>query len=183
MLLSVLGCFLISLAAITTSDFDKAFHPDSSHDNFIKTAKLEGQLCFNDTLTESGSKWAEPPANTLGILLIFLGLFLTGFGNTVYFSLSVSYLDDNVSRRASPFMLAISMLVRILGPFLGIALASACLRFYVDPRKTPSFNEDDPRWVGAWWMGTPILACLTLILAFLVAMFPKRLPIKAKHYQ
>ena len=120
--------------------------------------------------------------NIGGIFLVFLGLFFTGFGQTVYFALSVSYLDDNVSRKNSPFMLAVSMLVRVLGPILGIGLASACLKYYVNPNNPPDYGEEDTRWVGAWWLGMPILGLMTMVVASLIMMFPKRLPIRDSTY-
>lgn len=41
----------------------------------------------------------------------------------------------------------------MLGPAIGYALASVCLKFYISPSLTPTIGTDDPRWLGAWWFG------------------------------
>ena len=41
----------------------------------------------------------------------------------------------------------------MLGPAIGYALASVCLKFYISPTLTPTVTTDDPRWLGAWWLG------------------------------
>jgi branched-subunit amino acid ABC-type transport system permease component len=41
----------------------------------------------------------------------------------------------------------------MLGPAIGYALASLCLKFYISPTLTPTIGTDDPRWLGAWWFG------------------------------
>ena len=75
------------------------------------------------------------------------------------------------------------MLVRVMGPMFGIGLAATCLKHYVVPNDPPDFGEDDPRWVGAWWMGTPILGGITTVLALLIMIFPRRLPIYDSSYR
>ena len=93
--MSVVGCLLISFAALTTEDLSTA-----NQQSWNKKLSVQGQICH--ATNETGELWKDKPVNYLGIFLIFMGLFLAGFGRTVYFSLSVSYLDDNVSRRVSP---------------------------------------------------------------------------------
>lgn len=34
----------------------------------------------------------------------------------------------------------------------------------------------DPRWVGAWWLGFPIIAALMAVWTLPVLLFPPRLP-------
>lgn len=41
----------------------------------------------------------------------------------------------------------------MLGPAIGYALASLCLKFYISPTLTPKIDNKDPRWLGAWWIG------------------------------
>jgi hypothetical protein len=58
------------------------------------------------------------------LVLIFLSQFVLGIGNTLYYSLGQSYLDDNTDRVKTPLMLGYAMGLRLLGPgvafFLGM---------------------------------------------------------------
>ena len=75
--------------------------------NITENDDLAGPICRVQKSVDisQDNKSISHRTNVGGIFLIFLGLFLTGFGQTVYFSLSVSYLDDNVSRKNSPLFI------------------------------------------------------------------------------
>jgi len=64
----------------------------------------------------------------------------------------------------------------MLGPAMGFSMVSLCLRLYIDPFKTPLITPNDPRWLGAWWLGWFLLTFILIISAFFVALFPKELP-------
>ena len=128
MVVSVVGSLLISFAALTSND------PLEDDDFFTQAVPLQGQICHNGTNPHSHNTHARQAPNKLGIVMIFLGLFLAGFGNTIFRSLSISYLDDNVTREFSPVVLSLSMVVRFCAPILGLTLAASCLRVYLYPR-------------------------------------------------
>ena len=65
---------------------------------------------------------------------------------------------------------------RLLGPTLGYMLGSASLKMYVNPGVEVDFDEKDPRWIGAWWFGYPIIGGLILLFAIPLVCFPQRLP-------
>ena len=62
-------------------------------------------------------------------------------------------------------------------PFLASPLQSwtelvySCLMF--DCSTQVDFNEKDPRWVGAWWIGFPIIAALLLLFSAPLIFFPQ----------
>lgn len=64
----------------------------------------------------------------------------------------------------------------MLGPALGYSLCAMCLRWYIEPSLHPLIKPGDPRWLGAWWLGWLILAGISAIIAFIIALFPKELP-------
>lgn len=66
--------------------------------------------------------------------------------------------------------------MRLLGPVLGYSLASYCLSIFIDPFATPTINNQDRRWMGAWWLGWLFFATIMMIFSLFVAMFPKELP-------
>lgn len=72
----------------------------------------DNKLCKNSTrkLDECDEVFSYVP-----LVLIFLSQFVLGVGNTLYYSLGQSYLDDNTKQRNSPLMLsyAFSMVLLI----------------------------------------------------------------------
>lgn len=85
-----------------------------------------------------------------------------------------------------------SYFLRMLGPAIGYALASFCLKIYISPTLTPTTTLSDPRWLGAWWLGKKtniparcssknfsgwlILGAINAVFGFLIGLFPKTLP-------
>lgn len=55
------------------------------------------------------------------------------------------------------YILAITIGVRILGPALGFIVGALCTSVYADLSIDPKIDSSDPRWVGAWWLGTKFL--------------------------
>lgn len=101
--------------------------------------------------------------------------FVLGIGNTLYYSLGQTYLDDNTKKSNTPMMLAYAFSLRMLGPVVGFVLGYISLNTFIDPTKTPLIDKNDPRWLGAWWLGYTILGSLMLVFAFLIGLFPKEL--------
>lgn len=64
----------------------------------------------------------------------------------------------------------------MLGPALGYTLASLCLNLYISPSLTPTIDNLDPRWLGAWWLGWFIFAILMFLFALLLGMLSSNHP-------
>ena len=45
----------------------------------------------------------------------------------------------------------------------------------MDPTLHPVIEKDDPRWLGAWWLGWIIIGFGLIVLAGVLAMFPQNL--------
>ncbi|KPJ00263.1 Solute carrier organic anion transporter family member 3A1 [Papilio xuthus] len=84
---------------------------------------------------------------------LFICLLVVGVGQTGIATLGIPYVDDNVGSRQSPLYMAITIGIRVIGPALGFMLGALCTRVYVDPLADPGYDNTDPRWVGAWWLG------------------------------
>lgn len=110
------------------------------------------------------------------LVLIFMSQFVLGIGNTLYYSLGQSYLDDNTKKGNTPLVLAYALSLRMFGPVIGFLLGYVTLNIYIDPTKTPLITNKDPRWMGAWWLGWVLLGTAMLLFAVLIGMFPKALP-------
>ncbi|XP_068150906.1 solute carrier organic anion transporter family member 74D [Drosophila tropicalis] len=110
------------------------------------------------------------------LVLIFISQFVLGVGNTLYYSLGQTYLDDNTKKTNTPLMLAVAMALRMIGPVFGFFFGFISLNTFIDPSKTPLIDNKDPRWLGAWWLGWLILGTLMCMFSGLIGLFPKELP-------
>lgn len=102
--------------------------------------------------------------------------FILGIGNTLYYSLGQSYLDDNTKKTNTPLMLAYAYSLRMFGPMLGFVLAYVFLNMYIDPTMTPVIKNTDPRWLGAWWLGWIVLGIAMILISSLIGFFPRNMP-------
>lgn len=108
--------------------------------------------------------------------ILFLSLLGVGIGQTAAYNLGIPYIDDNIASRESPIYFAVTSGVRILGPTLGFVLGSFCTRLYVDPFQDPSITPNDPRWIGAWWLGLVVVSVALFLTSLAMFSFPHRLP-------
>lgn len=134
--------------------------------------KGANRLCLGITAEEK----CDELFSIIPLVLIFLSQFILGIGNTLYYSLGQTFLDDNTKKTNTPIMLAYALSLRTFGPVVGFVLGFTSLKLYIDPTKTPLIDNKDPRWLGAWWLGWLIFGFAMLILAFFIALFPKELP-------
>lgn len=109
-------------------------------------------------------------------VLFVLSTAVAGVGGSIYFVLAPVYIDDNVKKSKAPIILSLSNLVRLFAPIIGYSLASYCLKIFIDPSLHPKIKDDDPRWIGAWWIGNIVFAFVLLGLAPIISLFPKVLP-------
>ncbi|KAK0090045.1 hypothetical protein PV325_003858 [Microctonus aethiopoides] len=131
-------------------------------------------LCLNKE--NRSNDCDEADGNFAPQALLFTAQLVSGIGGSLYYTLGVSYMDDNIQKSKTPALISFSYFLRMLGPAIGYGLASFCLKFYISPTLTPTITTTDPRWLGAWWLGWIILAILLFLFASIVALFPKTLP-------
>lgn len=81
------------------------------------------------------------------LVLIFVSQFVLGVGNTLYYALGQTYLDDNTKKTNTPLLLSYAFSLRTFGPAVGFVLGYFSLKVYIDPTKTPLIDSKDPRWV------------------------------------
>ncbi|XP_048839039.1 solute carrier organic anion transporter family member 2B1 isoform X2 [Brienomyrus brachyistius] len=125
--------------------------------------------------TESGNPdhWAVIP-------ILLLGQLLLGIGGVPIQPFGISYIDDYASRKNSPLYLGIMFAVTVIGPAFGFLLGSLLLRLYVDFDKLPKdkieLTNEDPRWIGAWWLGFLLAASLLFLTSLPYLFFPAKMP-------
>ncbi|XP_056646854.1 solute carrier organic anion transporter family member 74D [Diorhabda sublineata] len=151
-------------------------YSNSSYDEYLNhsLSYQRKDLCQNRKVNHKSCKLEE--GNYTPQLILFAAQFISGIGGSLYYTLGISYMDDNVKRSKTPALFSFSYFIRMLGPALGYGLASLCLKIYVTPTLTPIIDNNDPRWLGAWWLGWIILGIVIFFLSTLLALFPKTLP-------
>ena len=80
-------------------------------------------------------------------VLLFVAQLVSGVGGSLYYTLGVSYMDDNIQKSKTPALISFSYFLRMLGPAIGYGLASFSLKFYISPTLTPTITMQDPRYV------------------------------------
>ncbi|VDM73459.1 unnamed protein product, partial [Strongylus vulgaris] len=117
-------------------------------------------------------------------LLFVLGQTLHGVGSTPLFSIGTTYIDENVSQKASPVYLAVHAVLTSFGPVIGVFVGGSLLNIYDDFDRVdhPPVARNDPRWIGAWWIGFLLSSISALIIAFPILAFARELP-EARHHR
>lgn len=80
-------------------------------------------------------------------VILFIAQLVSGVGGSLYYTLGVSYMDDNIQKSKTPALISFSYFLRMLGPAIGYGLASFSLKFYVSPTLTPTITMQDPRYI------------------------------------
>ncbi|CAI4226084.1 unnamed protein product [Auanema sp. JU1783] len=123
---------------------------------------------------------ANPVSSYLNpyFLMFILGQSLHGFGSTPLFSIGTTFIDENVSQKASPVYLAIHAVLTSFGPVIGVFAGGFLLNFYDDIDRVDHIPIDrsDPRWIGAWWIGFLASSIAAFIIAFPILGFARQLP-------
>ncbi|XP_052764566.1 solute carrier organic anion transporter family member 4C1-like isoform X2 [Mya arenaria] len=137
-------------------------------------------LTCRTTETEAACKSGSDLQDYLYVLI--LGQLLHGLGGTTLYTVGVSLIDDSVPAASSPMYIGIMYAFATLGPAMGYILGGQLLEIYVDFDTVQNVDilSDDPRWVGAWWVGFVIASVLFLVAAIPISLYGAELP-SAKH--
>ncbi len=103
-----------------------------------------------------------------------------GVGGQTVYSIGYVFIDANVRTKSSPVYQGIMQGAATLGPALGYLIGGMMLDIYTDfhsvDTKDLSVDQEDPRWVGAWWLGFLSGGCLALLIVFFISPYPRMLP-------
>uniref|UniRef100_A0A3Q1N7T3 Solute carrier organic anion transporter family member n=1 Tax=Bos taurus TaxID=9913 RepID=A0A3Q1N7T3_BOVIN len=174
-----LGCFLQSLPHFLMGRYE-----------YESTVSVSGNLSSNSFLCmENGTQIFKPTKDpsecvkevkSLMWVYVLVGNIIRGIGETPIMPLGISYIEDFAKFENSPLYIGLIKTGGIIGPLIGLSLASFCANVYVD---TESVNTDDltitpsdTRWVGAWWIGFLICAGVNVLTAIPFFFLPKTLP-------
>lgn len=117
------------------------------------------------------SKPIEPHDQYFGVTIILvISSLLVGVAESSM-PLIYTYLDDNVKKSKAPMMMTFFSFVGEFYPLISMLASYFFLKIYVDPTLHPVFDDTDPRWLGAWWMGWFFFAGVALIFVPLIGRF------------
>ncbi|XP_014725565.1 PREDICTED: solute carrier organic anion transporter family member 1A2 [Sturnus vulgaris] len=172
------GCLLISLPHFLFG----SYHIESSisqQENFSVVPLCLVNQNLSSLPTEEPSAECEKEPGSLLWIFVMVGNIVRGMGETPIMPLGISYLEDFAKAENSPFYLACLHTSTVIGPFLGLLLASFCAELFVDIGSVSAdeitITATDARWVGAWWLGILICALLNLLVGIPFWFLPKSL--------
>ncbi|KAH8267525.1 hypothetical protein KR018_012498 [Drosophila ironensis] len=124
-----------------------------------KDALLDANLCATTLAQFQKLTLTEAQSSTLTLAMLFVLQLALGMGGLAYYTLGVSYIDDNSLSQDSPAVIAATLAARVFGQQAGSLLVLGVGLTHV-----------------GWWLGWVVLAPLIFVGAVLLGLFPKRLP-------
>ncbi|XP_065600285.1 solute carrier organic anion transporter family member 4C1-like [Cyrtonyx montezumae] len=157
--------------------------PHFSSGKYHYGAKFEDTCQISGTSSANFTCSANTKSSLSNYLYVFiLGQLLLGVGGTPLYTLGTAFIDDSVPKHKSSLYIGIGYAMSLLGPAIGYVLGGQLLNVYIDIKipESTQMDQDDPRWLGAWWIG--FLACFFAIWFLIIpfSCFPKYLPGTAK---
>ncbi|EDV32122.1 uncharacterized protein Dana_GF14199 [Drosophila ananassae] len=124
-----------------------------------KDAVLDANLCATSLAQFQKLTLTEAQSSTLTLTMLFVLQLALGMGGLAYYTLGVSYIDDNSLSQDSPAVIAATLAARVFGQQVGSFLVLGVGLTHV-----------------GWWLGWVILAPFIFVGAVMLGLFPKRLP-------
>uniref|UniRef100_A0A1A9WM39 Solute carrier organic anion transporter family member n=1 Tax=Glossina brevipalpis TaxID=37001 RepID=A0A1A9WM39_9MUSC len=134
----------------------------------------------NETMITNGIVNDDYENPSWFVWVFFIAQMLHGAGASPLFTLGVTYIDENVSKKMSSVYLGIYYTMAMMGPAIGYVVGGQLLLVYTDFLYTDSnelgLTSGSKAWIGAWWVGFLIAAILCFLLAIPISGYPKLLP-------
>lgn len=135
----------------------------------VEVQSLRGAIneekCKERTLASGAHSW--------GFVVVFGAIALIGVGHSMPWTLGMPLIDDNVSRKDTPFFFAGVFFIRILGPVMGFVIGGWANKWYVTLKPPQGLGPSDPGWIGAWWMGYLIVSATLFLPSIILICFPQ----------
>ncbi|XP_071105324.1 solute carrier organic anion transporter family member 2B1-like [Haliotis cracherodii] len=132
----------------------------------------------NDTC-EGGSAGPVGVEKRWALWFLALTLVVQGLAKSPRTPLSSDYIDNNVTdRRRTGLFLGGLVSITMFGPMLAFSLGGVFSQIPVDLSPT-SLTPQDPRWLGAWWLGFIVFGGVSVVTAVPLFFFPKKM--KGRH--
>ncbi|XP_072041912.1 solute carrier organic anion transporter family member 5A1-like [Amphiura filiformis] len=182
------GLIICAMPHYVTEPLDPASVIFGSDQFSSSTSTYEDGLCIVATgdlvnISDSARNACDDGDNgrTSSISLLLIGRALTGVGSSTFYPLAFSYLDDGLSKHQLPTYTTLLFIAVAIGAPFGFFLSSQTTSIYVDfdripAESIPDIPQNDPRWIGSWWLGLIACGSMWILVSLIMGLFPKRLP-------
>ncbi|CAD5122760.1 DgyrCDS11168 [Dimorphilus gyrociliatus] len=130
-------------------------------------------LCNSDSSSNVGSVGKH-------MVAFIIGRILVGVGHTPVLTIALSYLDDIVTKERFSFLVGFYYSTTVFGPALGFVGGGFLLRLFTDFYKISKdeilIQNNDTRWIGAWWIGYLICGGLIFLCTLPLTGYPADMP-------
>ncbi|XP_027750049.1 solute carrier organic anion transporter family member 1A2 isoform X2 [Empidonax traillii] len=177
------------------TQIEKQFNIPASLVGIINGSFEIGNLLLIAFVSYFGAKLHRPRIIALGCTILSFGCLLISLP---HFLFGRYHIESSISQRENFSVMPLCLVnhslfslpteepsaaclhtATVIGPFLGLLLASFCAELFVDvgsvgPEEI-TITATDARWVGAWWLGILICALLNLLVGIPFWFLPKSL--------
>ncbi|XP_059729431.1 solute carrier organic anion transporter family member 4C1 isoform X2 [Haemorhous mexicanus] len=165
------GIVVNGLINISISTIEKRYELSSSLTGLI-SASYDIAFCLLSLFVSYVGERGHKPR------WLAFSAFMLGLGSLVF---SLPHFSSGKYQYGSKIE-GVGHAMSLLGPAIGYVLGGQLLQVYIDIQipKSTKVDQDDPRWLGAWWIG--FLACFFAIWLLIIpfSCFPRHLPGTAK---
>ncbi|XP_064473123.1 solute carrier organic anion transporter family member 74D-like [Ornithodoros turicata] len=172
---AVAGCYLCALPhVIYGPGTSRQIGGQQGENQAGVTPRIQKEYCLSENdKVELKDESSTTPVAMVAVSILFIANMLIGLGGSAFYIAGTTYTDDNVKKKDSPVYFSLIMSSRLIGPMLGFIMASVCLSIYESPFENPGITNENPTWIGAWWLGFVIWGSAMALLSVPMALFPK----------
>ncbi|XP_072029858.1 solute carrier organic anion transporter family member 5A1-like isoform X2 [Amphiura filiformis] len=167
----------------TYESYESVLYTDGTTSLPLPTTTLSSSQQSDDNST---SRQCDQSSSDAGLVAwIVFGQIIVGIGSAPMFPLIMSYIDDSVSRVKYTLYTACIFMAFAIGPPVGLLMGAWATAFYVDFNRIPSdkipdLPQEDPRWIGAWWLGLVVCFVGLVVIGAPMFLYPRSMKDKER---
>ncbi|XP_074649628.1 solute carrier organic anion transporter family member 1B1-like [Tubulanus polymorphus] len=164
-----------SMEDISTNDretFPISYNSSSQNVSIFNVSNIDAESCDIKQSNEADFR------GTASYGMMIFGQVVDGIASSPRWSLTMSFIDENVNLYAAPFYLGILFSLRTLSPVVGYGFGAIFTLIPID-LKEHDISPYHPQWISAWWLGFLVIGIAVVTSSIPILFFPKHLPVEA----